>query len=87
MFGTQHEYYIMLKNHCDNSNSQLIKSMNSFQKDLLITGLSGCLAGLTEDTLTPFERVQAVLQMRKVFINFDLNKLVYSKQNSSKINL
>lgn len=65
MFGTQHEYYLLFKKHCENSNSEFIKSMNSFRRDLLITGLSACFAGLTEATLTPFERVQAVLQMQK----------------------
>lgn len=31
----------------------------------MFTGLAGGLAGLTEATLTPFERVQALLQMQQ----------------------
>ena len=65
MFGTQHEYYQFLKRICDNSNSKLIKSFDETSKKHIITGISACLAGLTEASLTPFERVQAVLQMQK----------------------
>ena len=36
-----------------------------FQRHLLLTGAAGALAGLTEATLTPLERIQAVLQMHQ----------------------
>ena len=56
MFGSQHEYYLFLKAY---SRSQTIVSNH------LCMGIAGGLAGLTEATLTPFERVQAVLQLEK----------------------
>jgi glycopeptide antibiotics resistance protein len=65
MFGTQHEYFLILQKYFNNSNSSYLKSMKSSKKNILATSLSACLAGLTEATLTPFERVQAVLQMQK----------------------
>ena len=39
--------------------------MNPSTRNVLITSVSGGLAGLTEALLTPFERVQALLQMQK----------------------
>merc|ERR1712127_430589 len=65
MFGTQHEYYLRLKGACQNSKSNFINSMNPSKQKVLITSISGGLAGLTEAILTPFERVQAILQMQK----------------------
>lgn len=65
MFGTQNEYYLILKGACDNTNSKYIKSISPSNKNSIITSISGGLAGLTEAILTPFERVQALLQMQK----------------------
>ncbi len=59
MFGTQHEYYLLLKKW------SLKYTFQSKSIDHLLTGIAGGLAGLTEATLTPFERVQAVLQVEK----------------------
>ena len=65
MFGTQHEYYIRLKNWSKSSKSNYIGSLEPQKRRLLLTSVSAGLAGLTEATLTPFERVQAVLQVQK----------------------
>lgn len=66
MFGTQNEYYLMLKGLCDTSSSEaMVKQMSAGSRNVLITSVSGALAGLTEAVLTPFERVQALLQMQK----------------------
>lgn len=65
MFGSQNEYYLMLKGLCDTSNSEAVKQMGAGTRNVLITSVSGALAGLTEAVLTPFERVQALLQMQK----------------------
>lgn len=65
MFGTQHEYHLMLKGLCDTSSSDFVKQMNPSKRNILITSISAALAGLTEAVLTPFERVQALLQMQK----------------------
>ncbi len=70
MFGTQHEYFLILQKYFNNSNSSYLKSMKSSKKNILATSLSACLAGLTEATLTPFERVQAVLQMLQKIRSF-----------------
>jgi len=60
MFGSQHEYYMHLMN------SSLGRSTLSFNtRKHMFTGIAGGLAGLTEATLTPFERVQALLQMQQ----------------------
>ena len=75
MFGTQHEYYLLLKNVC------LKNSLQSNSIDHVLTGLAGGLAGLTEATLTPFERVQAVLQVEK-FHNSYTNTLHVFQQIS-----
>jgi hypothetical protein len=50
---------------CDRSNSKLIKSVSETKRYYILTSISGGLAGLTEATLNPFERVQAVLQQSK----------------------
>lgn len=65
MFGTQHEYYLLIERFVANSNSDLLNSISSSKRKHIMTGVAGCLAGLTEASLTPFERVQAVLQMQK----------------------
>lgn len=65
MFGSQHEYYLMLQSACKESDSSFIKRINPNRRNLLITSISGGMAGLTEAFLTPFERVQALLQMQK----------------------
>jgi hypothetical protein len=65
MFGTQNEYYVWLKQFTDNSNLEIIKSKSPLFRHLAITNISAALAGLTEATLTPLERVQAVLQMQQ----------------------
>lgn len=65
MFGSQNEYYLLLKGACEKSDSNFIKNMSPSKRKLLITSISGGLAGFTEAILTPFERVQAVLQMQK----------------------
>jgi len=75
MFGTQHEYYLLLKKIC------LKQSIQSNSIDHLLIGVAGGLAGLTEATLTPFERVQAVLQVEK-FHNSYTNTLHVFQQIS-----
>ena len=62
MFGSQHEYYLMLRTWAQNHRWPTV---NSKKTHLVLTGAAGGLAGLTEATLTPFERVQAVLQVEK----------------------
>ncbi len=44
---------------------KLIKSITPATQEILITGIAGGLAGLTEAILTPLERVQAILQIQK----------------------
>lgn len=65
MFGTQHEFYLRLERASKNSKSNFIKTINPSTQIILMTSISGALAGLTEAILTPFERVQAILQMQK----------------------
>jgi hypothetical protein len=64
MFGSQNEYYLILKKWSEN-NWTITKNTN-----LMLNGLAGGLAGLTEATLTPFERVQAVLQVEKFYRSY-----------------
>lgn len=65
MFGTQNEYFVLIKRLCQNSESPLIRRLATSNQNLAINGVAGGLAGLTEAILTPLERVQAVLQMQK----------------------
>jgi hypothetical protein len=58
MFGSQHEYYLALK------------QWTNMSHHTLLMGVAGALAGLTEATLTPFERVQAVLQVEKFHTSY-----------------
>lgn len=64
MFGTQHEYYQLIKKYVIeryNLNIDLTKPSSQ----ALLNSFSGFFAGLTEATLTPFERIQSVLQIEK----------------------
>lgn len=65
MFGTQNEYSLWLKRLSERSKAPFIINMNPNIKSTGITAISGGLAGLTEAFLTPFERVQSVLQMQQ----------------------
>lgn len=65
MFGSQHEYYVLLKQFTESTNLEIIQSKSPIFRHLAITNISAALAGLTEATLTPLERVQAVLQMQQ----------------------
>jgi hypothetical protein len=65
MFGTQNEYFLLLKSWSESSKSELIRSMNPNRLRISLTAISAGLAGLTEATLTPFERIQAILQMQQ----------------------
>lgn len=65
MFGSQNEYYLLLKKLAEDSNSEFIKSIGPEARHLTNTSIAAGLAGLTEATLTPFERIQAVLQMQQ----------------------
>lgn len=65
MFGSQNEYSIWLRKLAQNSNSPFIQKLSPKTKQTSITAVAGALAGLTEAILTPFERVQAVLQMQQ----------------------
>jgi hypothetical protein len=64
MFGSQNEYNLILNKLTDASKSNFIQSFNPSYKKILLTTISAALAGFTEATLTPFERIQAVLQMK-----------------------
>lgn len=80
MFGSQHEYYSRLMNsplgrtmsfnsrkhvwNVDNSRRFMRKRWFGIIYKVF-TGVAGGLAGLTEAILTPFERVQALLQMQQ----------------------
>ena len=70
MFGSQNEYFILLNRYCDHSNLSLIKSMNPTYRNIITTGISGAMAGLTEAALCPFERIQSVLQMKQFHERF-----------------
>jgi hypothetical protein len=56
-----------MKKWTDASNSKFIQSLNPSLLNNLLTIFSAALAGLTEATLTPFERVQAVLQVQSFY--------------------
>jgi hypothetical protein len=70
MFGSQHEYYLQLRNIAENSQSELIRSMNERQRHFFLTSISAAMAGLTEATLTPLERIQSILQMQQYHSRF-----------------
>jgi hypothetical protein len=63
MFGSQHEYYLLLTKSSKNFN--FTRSINENTLNIINNMLAGVFAGLTEAILTPFERVQAVLQLQK----------------------
>ena len=60
MFGTQHQYYLVIKSYAQNTNF-----INKSYSEPILNGCAGIFAGLTEAALTPFERVQAILQTEK----------------------
>ena len=70
MFGTQSVYYRHLRNAYLLTTSTRLRSMNPRKVDIACTCLAGMGAGITEATLTPFERVQAVLQMQKYHASY-----------------
>ena len=70
MFGSQSKYYQIIKSYFNHTNIELIKSMSPANRKQIYYSLSGAFAGLTEAVLTPFERVQAVLQMPKYHDNY-----------------
>lgn len=71
MFGSQSKYYQIIKTYFNNqSNIELVKSISPATRKQIYYSLSGAFAGLTEAVLTPFERVQAVLQMPKYHDNY-----------------
>ena len=49
----------------EDSKLNILRSMSPNNRNILITSISGGMAGLTEAILTPFERVQALLQIPK----------------------
>jgi hypothetical protein len=67
MFGTQHEYFVFMHRMALESTSpnSFIRRLSESKRNTLLTSLSAAMAGLTEATLTPLERVQAILQMQK----------------------
>jgi hypothetical protein len=71
MFGTQHEYYLWLRGWSQTSSmSGFLKRINPHHRHVALTAVAGALAGLTEGTLTPLERVQSVLQMQKYHASY-----------------
>lgn len=71
MFGSQHEYYLWIESFLnDHRHNELVKQMSFKQRHFVQTAVSGALAGLTEASLTPLERVQALLQMQQYHKTF-----------------
>ena len=60
MFGTQHQYYLIAKSYVQNTCFE-----SKALTEPLLNGFAGIFAGLTEATLTPLERIQAILQTEK----------------------
>jgi hypothetical protein len=70
MFGSQHEYYLRLRRLTESSQSELLRGMSASQRHFFLTSISAAMAGLTEATLTPLERIQSILQMQQYHSRF-----------------
>lgn len=65
LFGTQHQYYILIHDSLEKLIQRKHFVDNHTFIDPIIQGTAGYLAGTTEALLTPFERIQAILQTPK----------------------
>jgi len=65
LFGTQHQYYILIRDSLEKLIERKHFIDNHSLIDPIIQGSAGYLAGTTEALLTPFERIQAILQTPK----------------------
>jgi hypothetical protein len=70
MFGSQHEYYLWLRALTDTSQNELIRGLSEPQRHFMATSASAAMAGLTEASLTPLERIQAIMQMQEYHTRF-----------------
>jgi hypothetical protein len=68
--GSQSEYYLRLAELCKRASWHPLTALSSTAHTHVLTCVSGALAGLTEAMLTPFERVQAVLQMQQFHASY-----------------
>jgi hypothetical protein len=84
MFGSQHQYYLIAKSHLENT-----KFINKKYAEPFLNGFAGIFAGLTEAVLTPFERIQAILQTEKFHDKykntFDAFKQIYRQHGFKEL--